>query len=411
MKADSKSRTERIGIAGTQLIFNKLGWIFREQPIEDYGIDAHVEVVESNLATGKLIALQIKSGKSYFQEKTSDGFVFRGDLEHLEYWQKHSLPVLVVLYHADDEIAYWQVVNSITAQKTDKAWKLIIPFNQKIDKPSLEKIQAFSKKLTSANGYTILSFKDVSHGGAKRYSANIILNNEYTKPDIAEIARIITIDLKTRQYYRNSQVKLHEQERETQIIYLFLYLSLDDLSSTNWICRTQWISENLSPRFSPIKLDGECIDDDIVVEWNKGYGELATIFDSSKLRKEDYLDTMNCILSSTKLLVRKLTELTAMFNRDRLAEASYLDLMLQLELETGKLYRQATSIGLAPTECRDLNQRFQGVMAFAHNIVLPFSTRGLEIWNKTNRSFLVDQAINDYQKELLRLEFELEKIH
>jgi hypothetical protein len=85
--------------------------------------------------------------------------------------------------------------------------------------------------------------------------------------------------------------------------------------------------------------------------------------------------------------------------------------MLQLELEIVKLYRQATSIGLAPIECSDLSKRFQGVMAFAHNIVLPFSTKGLEIWKKTNRNYLVDQAINDYQKELLRLEFELEKIH
>jgi hypothetical protein len=40
MKADSKSRTGRIGIAGIQLLFERLGWIFREQPIEDYGIDA-----------------------------------------------------------------------------------------------------------------------------------------------------------------------------------------------------------------------------------------------------------------------------------------------------------------------------------------------------------------------------------
>jgi hypothetical protein len=325
MKADSKSRTERIGIAGTQLIFDKLGWIFREQPIEDYGIDAHIEVVESNLATGKLIALQIKSGKSYFKEKTSDGFVFRGDIEHLEYWQKHSLPVLVVLYHADDEIAYWQIVNNITVQKTDKAWKLIIPFNQKIDKPFLEKIQAFSKKLTSTNGYTILSLKDISHGGVKRYSANIILTKEYTKPDIAGIARIITVDLKTRQYHRNSQAKLYEQEqeKETQVIWLFLYLSIDDVSSANWICRTQWINKNFPPRFLPIKLDGEYIDNNIVVEWNKGYGELATIFDSYKLRKEDYLDAMNRILNSTKFLVHQSTELTDMFNRDRLAEASF----------------------------------------------------------------------------------------
>lgn len=41
MQSNSSSRTGRIGIAGTQLIFERLGCIFREQPIEDYGIDAH----------------------------------------------------------------------------------------------------------------------------------------------------------------------------------------------------------------------------------------------------------------------------------------------------------------------------------------------------------------------------------
>ncbi|MEG4535057.1 DUF4365 domain-containing protein [Microcoleus sp. D2_18a_D3] len=55
MQSHPSSRTGRIGIAGTQLIFEKLGCIFREQPIEDYGIDAHVEFIENGQATGKLM--------------------------------------------------------------------------------------------------------------------------------------------------------------------------------------------------------------------------------------------------------------------------------------------------------------------------------------------------------------------
>ncbi len=44
-KVVSQSRTERLGVSATQLFFVKLGFIFREQPIEDYGIDAHIEVI------------------------------------------------------------------------------------------------------------------------------------------------------------------------------------------------------------------------------------------------------------------------------------------------------------------------------------------------------------------------------
>jgi len=176
MKADLNSSTGRIGVGAIAAMFARLGWIFREQPTEDYGIDAHIEIKENNKATGKLIALQIKSGESWFKTKENGGIVFYCDINHLEYWKNHSLPVMVVLYSDAEQTAYWQIVNNNTVKKTKKRWKIIIPFKQKIDAFSLDKIQEFSKKIVATNGYTILSFRDVSHSNAKRYTANILLN-------------------------------------------------------------------------------------------------------------------------------------------------------------------------------------------------------------------------------------------
>jgi len=50
-------------------------------------------------------------------------------------------------------------------------------------------------------------------------------------------------------------------------------------------------------------------------------------------------------------------------------------------------------------------------MAIAHNIVLPFFGNGLKTWEKFDRNRLISSSIKDYHKELLRLEFELEKVH
>src|SRR5579862_1661987 len=36
-------RTGRMGVSAAALVFETWGWLFREQPVEDYGIDAHVE--------------------------------------------------------------------------------------------------------------------------------------------------------------------------------------------------------------------------------------------------------------------------------------------------------------------------------------------------------------------------------
>jgi hypothetical protein len=70
--------TERMGINAVEAIVLRLGWIFREQARPDFGIDALVEICEHGKPSGRLIALQIKSGESFFKECSTDGFVCRG---------------------------------------------------------------------------------------------------------------------------------------------------------------------------------------------------------------------------------------------------------------------------------------------------------------------------------------------
>ena len=74
----TSERTERAGVLAVgEIINNRLGWIFREQPVSDFGIDAHVEVVEGDQVTGRLFALQIKSGPSYFRRRGSEVLLFK----------------------------------------------------------------------------------------------------------------------------------------------------------------------------------------------------------------------------------------------------------------------------------------------------------------------------------------------
>src|SRR5262245_39656738 len=61
----------KIGRIKASIFFASTGWLFREQHGHDYGIDAHVEIVEDGRPTGKLIAFQIKPGSGYFLEQTS----------------------------------------------------------------------------------------------------------------------------------------------------------------------------------------------------------------------------------------------------------------------------------------------------------------------------------------------------
>lgn len=162
---------ERVGVATTEKIINKMGLIFREQPTDDYGVDAQIETIENGYATGKLIAVQIKSGESYFEETTSEGIVFRGERKHYDYWLNHSLPVIIVLYNPKNDKCYWNIVNSETATLTSKNWKIEVPFSNLLE-------NAKSKLFELADNLTEYEKKFNTFLFAKPWMKEIIMGNK-----------------------------------------------------------------------------------------------------------------------------------------------------------------------------------------------------------------------------------------
>lgn len=133
--------TERIGVSAIEhVVVSDLSWIFREQPIVDMGIDAHIELVdEANRPTGQLIGAQIKTGASHVTRQPSH-LVYYGDLAHLNYWLGHSLPVILIV-HLPEEGTFWQVINETTVICTPKAWKTEIPLTNVFGVGSKERLE------------------------------------------------------------------------------------------------------------------------------------------------------------------------------------------------------------------------------------------------------------------------------
>lgn len=126
--------TSRVGVAAVNLIFEEMGFVFREQPIEDYGIDAIVEErISDRRLTGKLIGVQIKSGTSFFSETNGNKVVFRGDLKHYEYWKNYSLPVVLVLYNPDTKLCIYETITEEKLTKTNMHWKIEIELDNKLE--------------------------------------------------------------------------------------------------------------------------------------------------------------------------------------------------------------------------------------------------------------------------------------
>ncbi|MER6479923.1 DUF4365 domain-containing protein [Streptomyces filamentosus] len=131
--------TERKGVRKVDEIVGEAGCIWRETPMHDVGIDGQIEYVDSEgRATGRLAAVQIKAGPSYFS-KRSDGIVrFNPHAKHRNYWASFPIPVAIILYHPDEDLAIWG--DARHQLRADLDAELQISENQQLDADAVLKI-------------------------------------------------------------------------------------------------------------------------------------------------------------------------------------------------------------------------------------------------------------------------------
>ncbi len=131
-------QTNRLAVNAMEAAALANHWFFREQAISDQGIDAHVEKYDlvpgkkgdDEVGSGRLIALQIKGGSSYFTKPSPNGWWFPFKERKKKLWLGHALPVLVVLVDLDAGVQYWQRITPATVIKTGKDYKVEVPSAQ-----------------------------------------------------------------------------------------------------------------------------------------------------------------------------------------------------------------------------------------------------------------------------------------
>ncbi|MCK4840414.1 MAG: DUF4365 domain-containing protein [Methylococcales bacterium] len=376
MKIHHNSKIDRIGVQAVGEQFERAGYIYREQPVSDYGIDAHIELVEGETVTGKLIALQIKTGLSWFREPISQGYVFRGDNEHLKYWVEHSLPVLIILHDPETHFSYWQSIKTENVIRTGKGWKIIIPENQRINPGMDVDLKRLVNKLSAHKSYTISSIDDVSHGLAKRYSFRVILNKEHTQSKIIDLIKDLTIEAVNCEYHRSDITRNHWRNKAAHVVWLLIYPSAEDEANNNFICQTEWFSEFIPSGAEPMSIGGEEISDRIRVKWNYEYLTWARFNDDNTTDKETFIQNVLCLTNNICSLVAIIESALVKYDTKKINFLELSNILSRDYAHIDKLYADGTNLGLSPYECKSASQKFQNLIASAHNIYIFFGGLG-----------------------------------
>ena len=408
MKAPESKHVERIGISIASAAFESLGFAFREQNISDYGIDAHAELIEAGQPTGQLLGIQVKSGSSYLSETYDDGFVFRADQEHVDYWQVHSLPILICICDINTNTVYWQAVNKDTAIPTGKGYKFTIPITHTIAPPSSSALRSLLTPIVTADRYTIFKTEDTSLNTAKRYSFEVVLNGSMSKAEIASIVRQVTNEGQKRRYYRNHLVEGRWGDSDAHVVWTFIFPSAENYNQCNYICRSIWIHDAL--KSPPMKFDGENVGDNIIVDWNADYLSRAEYVSHNTMTKEDYLTKALPFINELESLLILIEEHLLALSNNKIDEPYFIAITSATRAQIIRIDSEISNMPYAPFECHDMDNKLNSLSMSLQCLSWLYSDKDLTIMNEASR---LEQALNLMEcarETLQQLKYEQSKV-
>jgi hypothetical protein len=200
MGARKYDPTAQAGVnAVEQTVLRDFRWIWREQHSADFGVDGHIEVVsDDGKPTGQLIAVQVKSGPSYFKGTGGTVPFYVGEA-HLKYWDQHCLPMILALVNlGENQTILWQWANLKTARSTTNGWCIDIPKTKLFDATSRAELQD-------------LTWPDDSFGLRRRFA----LDREWMK-EFEERDAWATIDVWVNKtlMYREIEIRFDDPNKE-----------------------------------------------------------------------------------------------------------------------------------------------------------------------------------------------------
>jgi hypothetical protein len=142
-RSDAQAMGERGVSLVSMTVLDALRWAFRRTPQEaDFGVDAYIDIVTNGgYVTGKSLAVQIKTGRSYLVESGSDAWLYRGNLKHVNYYLSLSVPVILLLVDPESRQIWWRHFQAYETDGTQEGWTIRVPKINRFDenaRPQLE---------------------------------------------------------------------------------------------------------------------------------------------------------------------------------------------------------------------------------------------------------------------------------
>lgn len=417
------ANTEDLGISYVHGIVAQMGFFFREQPKHDFGIDAHLEISDdTGKGSGRLVGLQIKSGKSYIRRTSGGSIAYYADKRHIIYWAEHSLPVVLIVYSPNENRAWWVDIKEYISQRPtmlgDEGGCVIkIPNSQIFDENTKNVLENLantpSDKLDlDERKYSLATVEDFSTGQAKRISSHILVGMSVGKAGVRLAIYQATQELKSRIEHSTEKLEKHWKNQKPHIILLYVYRDTDDISWKNWIAHSQWQAATDNFYKMPTLKTNDFVED-ILVEFRdkKWHSLIKDNFSKNPMTKTEYIKHVIKWINLSDKLLSEAESLFSRYKSEEISEPKFIAEMTILADSFDKVSTNYDNGQAWPSECEDLANFFAGAIGCGINIFLPFGIIGRGKWDDARRrDYLIKSNLERYQSDREMVQFELKKL-
>ncbi len=312
-KHRKNKNTGEIGLSIVNyIIVQEFNWIFRATHQEhDYGIDGYIDIVSDENVTGRSIAVQIKTGSSFFKSETIDGFLYRGEMKHINYLMNHPTPVLVIICEPETKEVYWELFDVNKMIPVKNAWNMVIS-NENIlsveSKSALLKIAGEAEDFTDKLDFIWKLNNDIKHefdyillsidkkeiesqsmNSVIMFLEKITSTKEFIRNVQGKVDLVITgYDHDSRELYEIPEVSSWLIKFQNVFKYLFFFLSTKSKSAGLALCAASSALEKLNKDVAP----------KVFVKFNKE--KLSLFLDSNFINLNEITDFVKLPLSENK---------------------------------------------------------------------------------------------------------------
>ncbi|WP_420463151.1 hypothetical protein [Candidatus Palauibacter sp.] len=258
--------------------------------------------------------------------------------------------------------------------------------------------------------YEIVRLEDVSHAGAKRYSAVLVVDRHAGRDGVRDVISRALPEIREEEYHRSPQLEALWSGHRADVVYLYVAGGHDDVRHANWIARTQWVDPGLDPSCRPMPWDGDEVWDGVSILWNHQYGHWREFHRQHTGKKGPMLREIKTLVSASRPLVQNVIRVLSDLEAGK-STPNECDLRLrELAGQGQELGERGSDLPFSPEDLKAVDTAAQGLFSSLLNLSICYSELGERCRNQKERLRLARQAANDLRRDLERVDAEFQGV-